>query len=233
MKNGIYGHAMRIFCVGVLFAFAGFASHGAAHRFTVTLNAGAAAAENVPVALRLSPGLVRGFDYAVAGDGTHFEISEENGAILPYEIDTWNPDGESLLWVKVPFFVKGKKLTVVYGRTNEDMTNAAQVWSNYIGVWHMNAMNAAGKYPNSTGDALFDGEVSSFSKVGESGKFGQSVLIFTNAMHSLNNVPEAKEKGGMFIPDGGNLNLVNNFTVSSWFNHATVDNPAIGAGGTG
>ena len=230
MKNGIYGHAMRIFCVGVLFAFAGFASHGAAHRFTVTLNAGAAAAEDVPVALRLSPGLVRGFDYAVAGDGTHFEISEENGAILPYEIDTWNPDGESLLWVKVPFFVKGRKLTVVYGRTNEDMTNAAQVWSNYIGVWHMNAVNAAGKYPNSTGDALFDGEVSSFSKVGESGKFGQSVLIFTNAMHSLNNVPEAKEKGGMFIPDGGNLNLVNNFTVSSWFNHATVDNPAIGAG---
>jgi len=218
---------MRIICVAVLFVLVDFASYGAVHRFTVTLNAGGAAAENVPVALRLSPGLIRGFDYEAAGDGTHFEISDENGAILPYEIDTWNPDGESLLWVKVPFFVKGRKLTVVYGRTNEDMTNAAQVWSNYIGVWHMNAVNTDGKYPNSTDVEGVDGEVSSFSKTGESGKFGQSVLIFTNAMHSLNNVPEAKERGGVFIPDGGNLDLMNNFTVSSWFNHATVDNPAV------
>ena len=54
------------------------------------------------MAVRLSPALVRGFDYAAAGDGTHFEITDENGAALPYEIDTWNPDGESLLWVKVP-----------------------------------------------------------------------------------------------------------------------------------
>ena len=222
--------ASRVAQIGVMaafVAFAGFASHGAEHRFTVTLNAGNAAAENVPVALRLSPSLVRGFDYATAGDGTHFEILDEAGAILPYEIDTWNPGGESLLWVKVPFFVKDRKLTVIYGHTNKDMTNAAQVWSNYIGVWHMNAVNADGKYPNSTGDTRFDGEVSSFSRTGEAGRFGQSVQIFTNAMHSLNNVPEAKERGGVFIPDGGSLVLANDFAVSGWFYHATVDNPAV------
>ena len=210
-------------CAAALLATAAFAEP---HRFTVTLNAGGTAAENVPVAIRLSTELVRGFDYAAAGDGTHFEIADENGASLPYEIDTWNPGGESVLWVKVPYFVKGRRLTVVYGRTDADMSaRAAEVWSNYTGVWHLNATNALGKYPNAAGDARFDAEVSSFSRTGQAGRFGQSVQIFTNAMHSLNNVPEAKERGGVFIPDGGSLVLTNDFTVSCWFNHATVDNP--------
>jgi len=215
-------------CAAVLLVTA--AAFAEPHRFTVTLNAGGTAAENVPVAIRLSADLVRGFDYVAAGDGTHFEIEDENGTSLPYEIDTWNPGGESLLWVKVPHFVRGRRLTVVYGRTDADMSaRAAEVWSDYTGVWHLNAVNAAGKYPNSAGDARFDAEVSSSSRTGQAGRFGQSVLIFTNAMHSLNNVPEAKERGGVFIPDGGSLVLTNDFTVSGWFNHATVDNPVTNA----
>ena len=219
---------MRTFCVVALVVYASFASYGAAHRFTVTLNSSGAVAADVPTLLRLPAS----FNYSDAGDGTHFEIADENGVILPYEIDTWAPGGVSLLWVKVPVFAGGKRLTVTYGRTNEDMTTrAAEVWSNYIGVWHMNGLDSSGKYPNSAGDARFAAEVSSFSRTGQDGRFGQSVLIFTNAMHSLNNVPAAKEKGGVFIPDGGNLNLTNNFTVSGWFNHVAVDNPAIGADG--
>ena len=195
------------------------ASSAEPHRFTVALNAGGTAAENVPVALRLSPELVRGFDYAAAGDGTHFEISDENGTVLPYEIDTWNPGGESLLWVKAPYFLDGRKLTVVYGRTSEDMTaRAAEVWSNYIGVWHLNAVGASGRYPNAAGDARFDGEVSSFSRTGQAGKFGQSVLIFTNASHNAS----SDERGGVFVLDGGALDLHANFTVSGWFYHTAV-----------
>ena len=58
------------------------------HRFTATVNYAGATATDVPAALRISETLVPGFDYAAAGDGTHFEIADENGAILPYEIDT-------------------------------------------------------------------------------------------------------------------------------------------------
>ena len=210
---------MRIFCAAVLVAFACFASHGAVHRFTMTVNNSGAVAYDVPTLMKISTALIDGFDYGAAGDGTHFEITDENGAILPYEIDTWNPGGESLLWVKVPVFVSGKRLTVVYGRTDKDMAaRASEVWSNYIGVWHMNAVNTLGKYPNSAGDARFDGEVSSFSKIGESGKFGQSVLIYTNNAHLASGI----EKGGVFIPDGGNLNLAGSFTVSGWLYHTSV-----------
>ena len=210
---------MRIFGVAVLFALADFALHGAEHSFTMRVDNSGSVAYDVPTLMKISTSLIDGFNYPDAGNGTHFEITDENGAILPYEIDTWNPDGESLLWVKVPVFVDGKRLTVVYGRTDKDMTaRASEVWSNYIGVWHMNAVNTLGKYPNSAGDARFDGEVSSFSKIGESGKFGQSVLIYTNNAHLASGI----EKGGVFIPDGGNLNLAGSFTVSGWLYHTSV-----------
>ena len=201
---------------GAALAFLAVPAGAEVHRFTVTVNYTGATATDVPVALRISEALVAGFDSAAAGDGTHFEIADENGTILPYEIDTWNPGGESLLWVKVPVFQNGRRLTVTYGETEADMTaRAAEVWSNYVGVWHMNATNALGKVPNSAGDARFDGEVSSFSRTGQAGKFGQSVLIYTNAAHLTSGV----EKGGVFVPDGGNLDLAGSFTVSAWLYH--------------
>ena len=216
MRNSIHMPSMRIFGVAVLFALVDLASYGAAHRFTVSVNYNGAPTVDVPAALRISETSVPGFSYADAGDGTHFTITDGTGAVLPYEIDTWNPGGESILWVKIPYFVNGKKLTVVYGETEADMTaRAAEVWSNYIGVWHMNAVNALGKYPNSAGDARFDAEVSSFSRIGEAGKFGQSVQIYTNAAHLASSV----EKGGVFVHDGGNLNLAGSFTVSAWLYH--------------
>ena len=215
MKKRAYitSRVAKMGVMAVLFALVDLASYGAAHRFTMTVNYSGAVAADVPTLLRVSPGLI---DYSAAGDGTHFKIVDENGAILPYEIDTWNPGGESLLWVKVPVFQNGRRLTVTYGETEADMTaRAAEVWSNYIGVWHMNGLDSFGKYPNSAGDARFAAKVSSFSRTGEAGRFGQSVQIYTNAAHLASSV----EKGGVFVHDGGNLNLAGSFTVSAWLYH--------------
>lgn len=205
---------------GAALAFLAMPAAAGVHRFTATVNYAGTTATDVPVALRISEALVAGFDYAAAGDGTHFEIADENGAILPYEIDTWDPGGESLLWVKVPVFQNGRRLTVAYGATEADMTaRAAEVWSNYLGVWHMNTTNALGKFPNAAGDARFDAEVSSFSRPGEAGRFGQSVQVYTNAAHLASGI----EKGGVFVPDGGNLDLAGSFTVSAWLYHTAEE----------
>lgn len=217
MKKRAYitGRVAKMGVIAVLFAFAGLALHGAEHRFMATVNYTGPVATDVPSLLRLSSS-IEGFDYSDAGDGTHFEITDEEGRILPYEIDTWDPSGVSLLWVKVPVFQNGRRLTVTYGETAADMTaRAAEVWSNYIGVWHMNGLDSSGKYPNSSGDARFAAEVSSFSRAGEAGRFGQSVQIYTNAAHLASSV----EKGGVFVHDGGNLNLAGSFTVSAWLYH--------------
>ena len=222
-ESGIVRVVRHIAAILAFAAVPAFAAGDAGHRFTATVNYAGAPASDVPAALRLSTDLVDGFDYDAAGDGTHFTITDGTGAVLPYEIDTWNPGGESLLWVKIPYFANGRKLTVTYGDTERNMAaRAAEVWSGYIGVWHMNGVNALGKYPNSAGDARLDAEVSSFSRTGQAGRFGQSALVYTNAMHGGKN---DKERGGVFVPDGGNLDLSGDFAVSGWFYHTAVDNP--------
>ena len=56
-----------------------------------------------PVLVRLSPEKVAGFYYGTCqADGSDVEFADENGEPLPYQLDTWNPSGESLFWVKLP-----------------------------------------------------------------------------------------------------------------------------------
>lgn len=118
--------AIAALCAAAVTMFAGAAQ--SPHMFTATLNYSGTAAENVPTLLRISPEKIPGFSYSDTADGKDFEIRDENGMLLPYEIDTWDTSGESLLWVKVPSFANGKTLTVTYGNTTSDMTaNAADV----------------------------------------------------------------------------------------------------------
>ena len=96
-------------------------------------------AEDIPVLLRLSEE-IEGFRYAdVANDGRDFLFSDGDGNRLPFEIDTWNPEGESLVWVRLPVFADGATIHLDYGASDADGTaDAADVWRRYVAVWHMN-----------------------------------------------------------------------------------------------
>ena len=128
-ESGIVLVVKHIAAILAFAAVPAFAAGDAGHRFTATVNYTGAPAADVPAALRLSADLVDGFDYAAAGDGTHFTITDGTGAVLPYEIDTWNPGGESLLWVKIPYFANGRKLAVTYGDTERNM--AALIYTSF------------------------------------------------------------------------------------------------------
>ena len=100
----------------------------------------ASAEEDVPVPLILTPDRV---DYsAIRRDGMDLEISDvETDEVLPFEIEEWNPDGESVLWVRVPQIdpgPAGATIRVTYGRWDAGETYAPQeVWSNgYVAVYH-------------------------------------------------------------------------------------------------
>ncbi|HXI71717.1 MAG TPA: DUF2341 domain-containing protein [Verrucomicrobiae bacterium] len=59
---------------------------------------------NFPVLLRLSTNLP-GFSYAQfvsPSNGADLRLTSETGRELPFQIDQWNPTGESLVWVQVP-----------------------------------------------------------------------------------------------------------------------------------
>ena len=106
--------------------------------FTATVVWDGAPAENLPFLLRISEGGVNGFDYDdVTASG--LEILDASGQLLPFEIDTWNTDGESLVWVLLPVYEDGATITVRYGAPFANVPlPATNVWTAYVAVWHMN-----------------------------------------------------------------------------------------------
>ncbi len=109
------------------------------HRLDATISYQGEPAEDIPLLLRLSES-IEGFRYAdVANNGKDFLFSDDDGNLLPFEIDTWNPAGESLVWVRVPVFADGTVIHLDYGASEADGTaDAADVWRRYVAVWHMN-----------------------------------------------------------------------------------------------
>ena len=225
-----------------LLAVCGVSARGDAvayHCFTATVNYVGAEIQNVPVLMRLSEGSPSGFHYAdVRNNGKDFEITDAQGNTLPYEIDTWNTNGESLVWVKVPTFTNDVAITVAYGRSQADGTaNSAQVWSGYVGVWHLNDTNGVdtlngnwGNYPNSTAVEGIDGMKAKRSFADEPGIIGKSVRIANGhdrATFWKDNGTPSKPKlrccyGGVFVNDSGDsspLDLGDTFTISGWFKY--------------
>ncbi len=100
---------------------------------------GSTTLEDFPVLIRLSAEL-NDFDYSKckAENGGDLRFADSEGNLLPSEVDTWNPDGESLVWVRVPSLNATTKIKAYYGCDNPATVNPKDVWSNgYAGVWHM------------------------------------------------------------------------------------------------
>lgn len=199
-----------------------FAPTGNYKAITVKIAYDGEPSENIPVLLRLSEENISGFKYEDVID-KHFEIVDINENLLPYEIDTWDEEGESLIWVKVLSLENNAIITVRYGGSfNNDILNSEYVWDDYVGVWHLNETNNAstyGSYPNSTTVAGIDAEKAAVSKADEEGVFGKAVRIVDANMGSTE-----QTYGGVFIPDSGEnspVDLGSEFSISGWFKHGS------------
>ena len=188
--------------------------------FTATINWDGMPVENIPVLVRLSNGNPVGFNH-VDVKASGFEIVAEDGRLLPYEIDTWDPSGESLVWVLVRDYRDGATFTVRYGSlfVNAPLPST-DVWAGYAGVWHLNDTNSAsayGTYPNATAAVGIDGEKAEVSIADEAGRFGKSVKICNATKQGA-----GFQYGGVFMPDSGAdspLDLGHTFMISGWFKH--------------
>ena len=105
---------------------------------------------NFPVLVRLGPS-VPGFHYAdfASPDGADLVFTDADGTVIPHEIDTWNPNGESLVWVKLPSMSKNTSFRAYWGRTPDAANDPTAVWSGYVSVHHFgedsgNAIDATG-----------------------------------------------------------------------------------------
>lgn len=94
---------------------------------------------NFPVLVKLSEGLA-GFRYAdfARGDGFDLCFTDANGKLLAHEIDTWNTNGVSSVWVKIPSLTASTTIKAHYGCVKPIVPKVESVWdSDYVGVWHM------------------------------------------------------------------------------------------------
>ncbi len=113
------------------------------HKFSVAFTnafSDATTLQNFPVLIRISTNGIPGFLYSdcLHGNGSDLRFADAEGNLLSSEVDTWNTDGESLVWVKVPQLTKDTKLNAYYGCVLPGDVTPSDVWSqDYVGVWHL------------------------------------------------------------------------------------------------
>ncbi len=163
-----------------------------------------------PVLVRLSTN-VAGFSYsqfASPATGSDLRFIGENGRELPYEIDQWNPNGESLIWVQVPSISSNTDyITAVWGNTADSgvqpWNTNGMVWSTLSGsndftlVYHLSQSN----FPIADSTLQFPAT----SGVAPSPTIG----VIGNAL--------AFNGTSQFI-DSGLVPVTKTFTVSAWVN---------------
>ena len=96
---------------------------------------------NFPLLVRLSSTRLSWFNPADCGTGgADLRFALADGTLLSHEIDTWNPSGESFVWVNVPSLSADTEIKVYWGVKNASLApavNAADAWPDYVAVYHL------------------------------------------------------------------------------------------------
>ena len=109
--------------------------------FTVTGYTGSETLTNFPVLVDVRKADTNGFSYDdfYRADGSDMAFVDDNGHLIPHEIDTWNRNGQSLIWVRLPRMNNGTTFTMCYRSPMLDpLPDVGNAFEKYVGVWHMN-----------------------------------------------------------------------------------------------
>ena len=184
----------------------------------------------VPALVKLSETTISGFDYDdfSFANGGDMMFTDANGDPLPHEVDTWNVNGESLVWVKLPSTAADTAITMYYGGNTAASADSTDVWTGYTGVWHFEeatadtAANSYGMYANSTATEGINGHIAEHTVTNEAGRFGKGFRTNDSTGWKVGNF----NYGGVWVNDSGTGSPVDggqNFTISGWFKHDAVE----------
>ncbi|MBQ6102946.1 MAG: hypothetical protein IJL06_04670 [Kiritimatiellae bacterium] len=173
---------------------------------------------NFPVLVRLSPSTVPGFQYSQmvsSSTGADLCFIDMSGNGLPFEIDTWDPQGTSLVWVKLPSMAQGTQFVMCWGSATSGKTVCADnPFAGYKGVWHMDSVDPADSSPNG-----FNGTHRTANLSVVDGPVGAAL-----------NVPRTSDSDGVtcgnVLP---NSELTGGFTVEGWCRPTQYGNMGDGA----
>lgn len=171
---------------------------------------------------------IEGFSYSdFQSGGADLVFAAPDGSILPHEIDTWDPTGESLVWVRIPSFENGQSIYAYWGASGASSVPATAVWSDYAGVWHMDANQTV--EPDATGNGLdatpksnsltawggeaedTTGKMKAFTDGGVTGTYRRNQTDYAGFIHNWLEAPSCDFLG-----------LGDTFTVSGWFKQVNI-----------
>ncbi len=176
--------------------------------------------EGFPVVVKVSAARMPGFDYSLAGnkcDGLLFV--DEFGNLLPYEVETYDASGESILWVKLAKLPPtGVTLTMYWNIKNGQSApypySPKAVWSDYTGVWHFSESEGGAK-------TILDSTANGINGSAN----GNSLVAAGVVGNSRGRTDETGTKGNMMSV--GAIDVLNTltptFTVSGWMMPTTLD----------
>lgn len=113
--------------------------------------------------------------------GYDLRFTDETGSDeIPYAVETWNHNGQSLIWLGPHTWTSGQQLIAYWhGETNQPVyTTNGTVWSAYQGVWHLAETNlisgtTGGLHADATGNRLSATQYYNQSGAGIGGGIGQ------------------------------------------------------------
>ena len=206
------GPTSATFAKGAKFTVAGYAE-------------GKSALTGFPVLVRISDDSPTGFHYS---EMQHADATDKNdidiafvgmdGTGLPFEIDTWDPSGTSLIWVRLPTMMNGTEFVMCWGSSSSGKAvSSSNPWSDYTGVWHMgDPGDGVTNVLDSTANHL-DGTTVTSSKSVPAGKIGGARFITSN---TSNTAGQPYDSGVTVDLSGDKLSAVDaivpEFTASFW-----------------
>ena len=186
-----------------------------ARKFSVSFPgvADGATLTDFPVLVKISEAGISGFRYADCAKegGADLRFADENGTLLPCEVEDWNPEGESLVWVKVPTLAAGTRITAYYGWNLAPVVESTDVWDeHFLAVWHMDAEEGSLSQMDSTANgktATCPADCTSGVQSGVDGKLGKAARFGLANNH----------RGGFGLSDPDNhFDGLGEITVEAW-----------------
>jgi len=162
---------------------------------------------NFPVLVRIAAGSPAGFAYSdlhSPSDGADLAFIDMEGNGLPFEIDTWDPQGTSLIWVKLPTMQNGTQFAMCWGSATSGKTLCADnPFGGYKGVWHMESASPADASGSNNGGAAVGGATVA------DGQIGSALSLPTTSDYVTCGTRQS------------NAELKDAFTVEGWVNAAS------------
>ena len=174
-----------------------------------------------PVLVRLSTA-ISGFSYAdIAADRSDIAFGTDDGFSItpyPFEIDVWDPNGTSLVWVRVPSLSAATSFNLYYGNGVSVANTPSDTWAGYAGVWHMGETYDATSAPTGLAHDSTANGLDATPTNGGSGNLAQMTSAAGVVGDARVNATSNTTKGNyLSVPDYDSLALGNTFAVSGWF----------------